>query len=295
MSELEIGNKVKVIGPSIEGWKGNIGHVFTIYQTFKNFQGIELYTNGQEYNYPASSLQLIPNLKENDWVEIIGQPMRVLQTYPTGKIAQIGKYNSKDGEFLVDGWFYEASALRKLTSNEIEEHLKSELKIDDWVEIVKTGVISTGKIAKVIRVDSHSSTPYTIRLDDKSWWQPKSLRKLTPEEIAQRIAQPNWYHCKGCLQMNQMNERLVSIENRLDAGSKVTRQLIDTQEKQQRQLDILEGETSEVIDDRGRIRCPNAQYAPSNNCMFCGDGFELCHDKLVNKKCPMTDVKELYS
>jgi len=127
MSELEIGNKVKVIGPSIEGWIDNLGHMFTIYQKFTNFQGIELYTNGREHCYPASSLQLVSDLKENDWVEIIGQPMRVLQTYLTGKIAQIGKYNSKDGEFLVDGWFYEDSALRKLTPDEVKQHQVNEM------------------------------------------------------------------------------------------------------------------------------------------------------------------------
>jgi hypothetical protein len=52
---MKIGDRVKVIGPSISGQTGDIGHEFVICQENKGV----FYTNGKEYNYPESSLQLI--------------------------------------------------------------------------------------------------------------------------------------------------------------------------------------------------------------------------------------------
>jgi hypothetical protein len=115
---MKIGDRVKVVGPSISGQTGDIGHEFTICQENKGV----FYTNGQEYNYPESSLQLVDEeLKIGDWVEIIGQPARVCGTYPIGKIAQIEKCHK--GEYEVNGWLYAPKDLRKLTPEEVQQHL----------------------------------------------------------------------------------------------------------------------------------------------------------------------------
>jgi hypothetical protein len=175
--ELEIGNKVKVIGPSINGITKDIGHIFTIHQTFTNYEGVKIYTNGQEYCYPAGSLQLIPNLKENDWVEIIGPDILGLNRQDN-KSYQI-KLTS---DLFSNVWtvpnvgVFPASSLR----------LVEDLKVDDWVEVIRPNAEHTGKIGKIIRIDVNDDFA-PIQTEDRMWWRPTSLRKLTSNEIEEHL------------------------------------------------------------------------------------------------------------
>ena len=105
----------------------------------------------------------------------------------------------------------------------------AELKIGDWVEVIRPDIDATGKIAKVIRVEPPSDDKYNIQLEDKSWWRPTSLRKLTPEEIEQHLVKdlPSpkdvfesriVAYCRATNDGNiSIHERLSAIEKRLSA------------------------------------------------------------------------------
>ena len=109
------------------------------------------------------------------------------------------------------------------------EEVPAELKIGDWVEVIRPDIDATGKIAKVIRVEPPSDDKYNIQLEDKSWWRPTSLRKLTPEEIEQHLVKdlPSpkdvfesriVAYCRATNDGNiSIHERLSAIEKRLSA------------------------------------------------------------------------------
>jgi hypothetical protein len=113
---LSIGSLVEVIGPSISGQTGDIGHKFRITQENKGV----FYTNGQEYNYPASSLRLVEEgLKIGDWVRVVNEKSDL-----DGSIFQIDEITEMLGT-LVSGfgkpWFLPRN-LRKLTPEEIQQY-----------------------------------------------------------------------------------------------------------------------------------------------------------------------------
>jgi len=197
--EFEKGNKVKIVGPSICGQTRDIGREFVIYQIFPN-SGAKLYTNGQEYNYPASSLQLVEDkLKISDWVRVVGPD-----------------YNNRN-----------------------EEH------------------------GECFQIESFTAEYGWYSALGMNFYPAKSLRKLNPEEIAQHT-QPDWYQCKGCLRMNEMDRRVSDIEKKQNN---------------------IYNEKPEV---NNRIICPHARFSPHQKSMFCGsEGFILCHDNLVKGVCPL--------
>lgn len=153
-----------------------------------------------------------------DEVEIIGpsQYSGILSEH-LGQIFKIDQIWRRRGQDIVtyssDGMpWYPVSSLR----------LVEELKIGDWVEIIKPGLPDyTGQIGKIIRVDNLGHDGYPNQLEDKSWWSNKCLRKLTPEEIEQHISKAEVSpESKIWEKINWFEDRLSAIEKRLGESEK---------------------------------------------------------------------------
>lgn len=107
---FRIGDQVEIIGPSVSGQTNDIGHKFTIWQMH---DGGKFYTNGQEYNYPASSLRLVEELKIGDLVRVSGSS----GTYTIVNFDQIGNavLASDHTKFMKN-----INDLRKLSPEEMQ-------------------------------------------------------------------------------------------------------------------------------------------------------------------------------
>lgn len=134
---FHIGDNVEVIGPSITGNDIHLGKRFKIKCMYVNpSQHIQFEPYDGTY-YPARSLRLVePELKIGDWVEVVGSP-KYFPQYPAKTIFCITKGPLECEGILgfggirncVDCYcgegtpFYEANSLRKLTPDEVAEHL----------------------------------------------------------------------------------------------------------------------------------------------------------------------------
>lgn len=115
---FHIGDQVEIVGPTITGCKLHLGETFTITQSC----GGNYSSNGFPW-YPASSLRLVEELKIGDWVEVVGRP-KGMSEYPIGQIGKITDIGPQGGFWVENVMkFYDSSALRKLTPDEIEQHL----------------------------------------------------------------------------------------------------------------------------------------------------------------------------
>jgi len=180
--ELEIGNRIKVVGPSVDGCTKDMGHVFTIYKAFTNYQGTKLYTNGQEYNYPASSLRLAEEKPQN--------PINVVYEYPLDN--------------FMHGHFEVSCPCGRKASIFLPEETKSEwakvgeepeLKIGDWVKVVgpchpwyiprqdDPSVFQICRICEDGAFQANGGRPAYLA---------SSLRKLAPEEVKAFQKENRW-------------------------------------------------------------------------------------------------------
>jgi len=259
--ELGIGNKVKVIGPSIDGKIGSMGHVFTIYQMFTNYQDIELYTNnGRECYYPASSLQSVSEeMKAGDWVKIVGSDcFGILRSRDPEKVYKIFT-KTDSGHFQIWGiGFYPAISLRKLTPEEIPQHQSNQMpaKLDEIQELRR-------------------------RIHDLEMSMNGFTNGPEPE-----------YVCGISYVKNPIRDRLYDIEKKLNACQKNEAPEIADCVK-------VSNAFYKSLNMPTRITCPNAQFDPRAKCMFCGIGSRLCHANLIHEACPLvngrlaTDDEEL--
>jgi hypothetical protein len=119
--KFEKGNRAKVVGPSVLGQTKDMGHIFTIFQIGVNG---DFYTNGQEYCYPASSLELVEDeLKIGDWVIVKCYPTKIFQIEST----DYSDWSKKTYYLDKERHQYPATSLRKLTSEEIQQHAKPQI------------------------------------------------------------------------------------------------------------------------------------------------------------------------
>jgi hypothetical protein len=129
---LSIGSLVEVTGPTEYGNHGHIGKKFKIaayHQDAPISSSRMIFTGAGQPWFPASSLRLVEEeLKIGDWVEVIG-PTRTGGDHDIGGLFQIshktlsGEYEgANDFTGKNFGW-YHAKNLRKLTPEEIQQHL----------------------------------------------------------------------------------------------------------------------------------------------------------------------------
>lgn len=83
--------------------------------------------------YPASSLRLVSEeLKIGDWVQVIGQP-KACHGYNTGWVGKVEGIGYSGGR-RVESLFYDSSALRKLTPEEVQAHFHPEIELSQDVK-----------------------------------------------------------------------------------------------------------------------------------------------------------------
>jgi hypothetical protein len=191
--ELEIGNKVKVVGPSVCGQIKDIGREFTIYQTNTNCQGIKFYTNGQEYNYPASSLELVENeLKIGDWAESNGTPKRIFKIESILVSAWSGRTYCKGA-----GYEFYIEDLRKLTPEEVARYTAPKLSQE-----------AKDKIRKIVEknvLEAISGKPSDIE-------KRLSAIEKRQDHIDSQLEDPRKSHAKWRESKAEIMQRLVVLE-----------------------------------------------------------------------------------
>lgn len=114
--QFTIGNLVEVVRASNYDSRHLVGEKFTI----DDIEG-DRYT---AVGYPwirADCLRLVEELKIGDLVKVIGHPKGILRDIDIGRIGQIDKIGANAGR-QVFGYYYDSSALRKLTPEEIKQH-----------------------------------------------------------------------------------------------------------------------------------------------------------------------------
>lgn len=189
------------------------GHRFKVSQIFKNCDGSMGYSAIGEAYHPASSLRLVDDeLKIGDFVEIVGKSVAGYDDI--GTIGKIGGNNSIHSEYQVGMGIYPVKSLRKLTPEEIQQHMQPKIelsqealeKILERLSAIGKQLAEHGRLIAVLNEDS--------RLDD---------------------------------------DRFDDIEKRLEehqASHKTRRGRIDAVEQR---LAVLEGEKPEVCDSKPDI------------------------------------------
>jgi hypothetical protein len=123
--ELKIGDRVRVIGPSVRECDNHrIGRVFEITQLPDKCKwlgapvGMDCYSTGDVPMYPASSLALVEEeLKVGDYVESISNE------YLRDKIFRVEALKDECGEVLAGNIYFSPKSLRKLSPAEVQAHL----------------------------------------------------------------------------------------------------------------------------------------------------------------------------
>jgi hypothetical protein len=129
---MKKGDRVKITGPACYGDGSHIGEEFEIDQVDLSRCGPALYTGEGLAWYPASSLELMDELKIGDEVEIIGPSVGgfrccVGETFKIER-EKDGCYDSKNHVF------YPASSLRKISKPEYENPLKDRVAIEKDID-----------------------------------------------------------------------------------------------------------------------------------------------------------------
>lgn len=137
MSELKIGDVVKVIGPTECGSTNYTHQVFQINTKQSNGN-----CSGQGFPYyPASSLRKVrvidveEGLKIGDWVEVIGPTAYYKKTDKIGYKFPLKRMDTDTSNVIEGNYVYPTSSLRKLSPDEIP--CKTELATEyipscDW-------------------------------------------------------------------------------------------------------------------------------------------------------------------
>jgi hypothetical protein len=250
---LSMGSKVLITGPAFGELCMCVGEEGEITEISErgNFRVGGLW-------YPASSLRLVKEeLKIGDWVEVLpgicDSYHEIFQiTDIKSHILGYGYYGAKHQDY-----WYKAD-LRKLSPGEVEEHLRPELKIGDWVEIV--GPTRTGgnhDIGGLFRISHKTLSGEFEGANDCTgknfgWYHAKRLRKLTSKEVFMHTGTIGYkiQECQESLDKVRKGLGMPAIEGRLSAIEKRQEfQAIDIKGLQLR-LDPLEkyqrGEGPEV-------------------------------------------------
>jgi hypothetical protein len=172
----------------------------------------------------------------DDKVEIVG-PDKDGDQKELGNEFAIDQVVKRDGILYYSAdpfWWYPASSLR----------LVEELKIGDWVKVIGPSIFDdrsqNGRIFQI----RHINTDGEISLDEGDWlFRPASLRKLTPEEVAEHTGTIG-YQAQECqrelekgidamrnLLAPDVYERLSAIEKRQDEAREYSDNLYKITEK----------------------------------------------------------------
>lgn len=150
-----------------------------------------------------------------DKVEITG-PSRCGTETSSGRSFKIDQINIEGNDELYStaglAW-YPASSLRL-----VEE----ELKVGDYVEIIKESSPRVGEIFRVSCIIH--GYEYPIQLDEKlrSWWRRSSLRKLSPEEVKRHLAKSD---------IDNIHEKLNLLQDQIDKSTEETDKRLEAIEK----------------------------------------------------------------
>ena len=196
---FSIGDEVLIVGPTITGCKLYAGKRFTITQADSGvFTG-----NGYPW-YLASSLQLVNKASLS--------PMQVT-------------YNYKPDDYEHGTIQVSYSCGRKA-----EIAMPAELKIGDWVEVIGSDVALNdyyrGRRFRISQTPCQMSDMFSCEFYP-NYFPAKSLRKLTPEEVAKHTAPKlelsqetkvkiGMTLLKQLDQIGEVRDRLTAIEKRQD-------------------------------------------------------------------------------
>lgn len=272
---LSVGSHVEITGPAfgnIDVCIGESGEISEISER-GNFRISGLW-------YPASSLRLVEELKIGDWVEVI-----LNDTPYTGRIGKVSDVG-EEWIALYNMGAWRRSSLRKRTPEEIQQHTgtigyqaqKCNAELEKAKEAMRE--ILAPLVDERLSAIEKRQDRQTEVTDHLYGIVRKIQKRLGDVEALAENA-------------GAIEKRLTSIEKRQrEQHERMDRFMQDYREHKDFDFDmhdrikVLEGERPEVCEGKpDRVICPNARFSPRSKCMFCGNGTDLCHDKLVRSAC----------
>ena len=167
--EFEIGQMVRIVGPTVTGFEYRLGECFVIEEKdspnwYPGWCGKGYSRHGLYGVFPASSLE--PIERDPDRLDAIERRLGSIE-----KRLQASEGKANNGA----------------TTDTPDE--PPELHVGDYVEVVGQPFVTTGLPVGTIDRVSHSLPPFgCITLEGSSLWYPRrSLRKLSDEEIIAKI------------------------------------------------------------------------------------------------------------
>ena len=173
------------------------GHRIKITQLYKNDDGSIGYSALGEPLYHASSLRKVEELHVGDYAKVILPDCAVV-----GKIGRIIQIDETTGliQSDVDGGWWRSTSLQKVDG--------PQLRVGDWVRIIDTNSRSFDLIFQIT-----CQTDGMFTGEEVDFFLPaKSLRKLTPEEVAKHLTKD----LPGTSTEGMIMERLSAIESRIE-------------------------------------------------------------------------------
>lgn len=227
---FQIGDEVLITGPAEYGSKLHMGKKFkieTYHKASPAFGGRDLYSGRGFPWYPASSLRLAPQFTIGNLVEVV-RASNYDSRHLVGEKFTIDDIEGDRCTAVGYPWI-RADCLR----------LVEELKIGDWVEVIGKPMPlyaeclehEIGRIFEITQEDTKNHEWFSCQCNPT--YPATSLRKLTPEEVAEHLAPIPYVptiddHTRRLDfqrdRIDDIDERLSVIEKRLDFVENIQRE-----------------------------------------------------------------------
>jgi len=234
------------------------GYRFRISQIWKNEDGSIDYSARGALAYRASSLKKVDELHVGDYAKVLSIPREandyIMEMEKTiGKTYEVKQIQTRmptiglgvpgaKGESNL--YWYEPGDLQKVDG--------PELKIGDLVEVIgQPAALSgeeTGQIAQIVTVDDDDEGPAYLVHGSEFYYRPSSLRKLTPEEVAEHTSTIGY----------KMRECTSELEKANAALRDVLAPLVDER------LSVIEKQQAEIIAEVSSIAIGLGRTLPGN-------------------------------
>ena len=194
---FEIGQRVRIIGPTIRGAEMHVGECFTIDQMLVSTDKIHGYSRHDcNQFFPASSLELVRSESDRldaieqrlDGIEKRLQPPETLTIIPGPfKIVYHPPNIAKAWDLGSKGHSATPEEFQSFEGVPAPDELP-ELNVGDYVEVVGQPFVVSGlPVGTIDRVSYQAPFGWFTLEGSEAWYPLRSLRKLSDDEIIAKI------------------------------------------------------------------------------------------------------------
>ena len=194
--EFEIGQRVRIIGPTIKGAETYVGECFTIDQMLVSTDKIHGYSrHDRNHVFPASSLELVRSESDRldeiekrlDSIEKRLQPPEALTIIPGFKIVYPNSNIAKEWDLGSKGHSTATEEFQSFEGVPAPDE-PPELHVGNYVEVVGQPFVVSGlPVGTIDRVSYQAPFGWFTLEGSEAWYPLRSLRKLSDEEIIAKI------------------------------------------------------------------------------------------------------------